>query len=629
MPAFREILTRIGFKVDAGKIKEAEVKVAGFKKQMNLAAKEARRMRSSLNMALGAAKAMTVAVVGSRAVKALTTAYSGPIDELAKYSKAMGLNVEDMQGWVHGAGLSGASAKELQVGIKTLAVNMHEAATGGKEQAESFRDIGVSVKDSQGNLKTQKQLMMEIADRFAASEDGAVKAALAVRVFGKSGAKLVPFLNEGSKGIEKMSAEAKRLGIVMSEKQTGQAEAFNDSMARVKAVMTGVRNQIAAALIPTLTALGERFQAWAATSGNVAAMLATLGTAAKIAGAYLAWMAAQKISAGLSAIVTAARSAASALRAMGIAGAWAQVKMGLLVGAFAIIGAAVYDMYRITQGQDSFLLKFLGDGSEAEAIKAALSGVLSTLSEMWAELKPAVLALGLALMDVFRELWKALKPIFPYVVKFLGFAIKVIAKILVVVIKSLAFVLKWVAKAIAWLAQYIGPIIAWIGRAWEATAKNVVGAWNTLKAVYNEIYAAGKWVADKLGAAYKWAADVARRAWNALMAPFVWLYDKLLAIYDLAVKIKDKVGFRAFLGMGNFAGGVAEVAADAEKRRRMAATAPGGTNNTVNTGPVNVTVTSSPDMPKEEFQRRIKTGVRDALGDVVRDTYFNRAVPAR
>jgi hypothetical protein len=54
--------------------------------------------------------------------------------------------------------------------------------------------------------------------------DGARKSAIALKLFGLEGAKLIPFLNEGAKGIQAFEDEAARLGIVFSDDQIKAAE---------------------------------------------------------------------------------------------------------------------------------------------------------------------------------------------------------------------------------------------------------------------------------------------------------------------------------------------------------------------------------------------------------------------
>ncbi|MFK5283958.1 hypothetical protein ACI3PL_30705, partial [Lacticaseibacillus paracasei] len=76
--------------------------------------------------------------------------------------------------------------------------------------------LGISVSTASGQLKTNDQILAQVFDKFAAMPDGIEKTALAVHIFGRSGATLIPLLNEGTQGLSAMSEEASRLGLIVS-----------------------------------------------------------------------------------------------------------------------------------------------------------------------------------------------------------------------------------------------------------------------------------------------------------------------------------------------------------------------------------------------------------------------------
>ena len=55
-------------------------------------------------------------------------------------------------------------------------------------------------------------------------------AALALEVFGRSGTGLLPMFAQGAAGIERLQAEARRLGLMMSGEDARAAEQFNDTL---------------------------------------------------------------------------------------------------------------------------------------------------------------------------------------------------------------------------------------------------------------------------------------------------------------------------------------------------------------------------------------------------------------
>jgi len=173
-------------------------------------------------------------------------------DELNKLSQKIGISVEALSTLQFAAQLSDVGLQSLQMGLKKLSENATEASAGLGEGAQTFAALGVSVKDAAGNLKATDDLLLEIADRFAGFEDGATKTALAVKLFGKSGMDMIPFLNQGSSGIRALMQEAERLGLKLSTETAQAAEAFNDNLTALKASTSGLGITLATELLAPL-----------------------------------------------------------------------------------------------------------------------------------------------------------------------------------------------------------------------------------------------------------------------------------------------------------------------------------------------------------------------------------------
>lgn len=187
-------------------------------------------------------------------------------DRIGKLSQSTGIATREISELGYAAGLSNIDVEELAKTLQTLANNAVDSTKAGTAQSKAFQMIGVSAKDAQGNIKDTDELLLEIADKFAGIEDGAQKAALAQDIFGKSGQKMIPFLNQGRAGIQALREEARRLGISLSDEAAKAAGDFNDAMSRVKAVSAGFVNQVVQQLLPSLTSLAEQFSDGAAKS---------------------------------------------------------------------------------------------------------------------------------------------------------------------------------------------------------------------------------------------------------------------------------------------------------------------------------------------------------------------------
>ena len=192
----------------------------------------------------------------------------GVADQLNKLSKSTGIATEELSAYKYAAELSGVSIEATAKGMQKLAVNMAEAAGGSETAAKGFELLGIKVKDSGGNLRSTDEVMKEIADRFSRMEGGATKAALAQEFFGKSGANLIPLLDEGAEGLARMHDEAERMGLVISGDTARAAESLNDSLDRLSKMVKGSAYILMEAYVPALEAAAKAMTDFLGITGD-------------------------------------------------------------------------------------------------------------------------------------------------------------------------------------------------------------------------------------------------------------------------------------------------------------------------------------------------------------------------
>jgi hypothetical protein len=197
---------------------------------------------------------MTAALVA--AATAFTVKMGGIIksaDEIGKMAQSLGMTSEELSKLKYAAELSGVSVEELRSSFARLNKNAFE-------NIDSFKALGVSLKDSSGSMRSNYEILGDLAERFKNMPDGIGKAAAAQQIFGKTGANLIPLLNQGRDGLRELGAEAERMGIVVSTKTAKSAEVFNDNMERLSKNIDGVFLSIANGLVPVLAGLSENMK---------------------------------------------------------------------------------------------------------------------------------------------------------------------------------------------------------------------------------------------------------------------------------------------------------------------------------------------------------------------------------
>ena len=168
-------------------------------------------------------------------------------DNMNDLSQKTGVSVESLSKFQQAANASGTSIEG--VGAAMIKLNKGLAAGTGPA-ADALKAIGVSATDASGKLKTTDAVMLEVADKFKAMPDGAGKTALALQLFGKAGADMIPLLNGGSKAITDLSA-------TMTGDFAKGADSLNDKLAALQGKLLGLGVQIGTALMPALNVIAD------------------------------------------------------------------------------------------------------------------------------------------------------------------------------------------------------------------------------------------------------------------------------------------------------------------------------------------------------------------------------------
>ncbi len=208
------------------------------------------------SMVKSAAKVGTAIVTGTSAavggLMALANKTADTADTFDKSSLRTGLEVEELQRLKYAAGQSGVELSSLEKSAKKLNDRLGEVSEGNSKTAEMFDKLGISVKDSEGNMRSTTDIYNETLAKLADMGDTAEATAIGTDLFGKAFTDLKPLLAEGSAGIDELKTRADELGIVMSEDAVNAGVVFGDTLSDIKQSLGGVFNSIMSALIPVI-----------------------------------------------------------------------------------------------------------------------------------------------------------------------------------------------------------------------------------------------------------------------------------------------------------------------------------------------------------------------------------------
>jgi len=180
-------------------------------------------------------------------------------DQANKAAQKIGITTEALTGLQYAANLADVSNEEFTASLVKFNKAIDGSNQGVKAKAQSFEDLGIATKNVDGTVKDTGEVLLAVAEKFSGLQDGAAKTAISLELFGKAGAQMIPFLNQGRDGIEVLQQKAAELGVTISTETAQSAEEFNDRLRTLSEEGHGFANQLSAEMLPSLNHIAQAF----------------------------------------------------------------------------------------------------------------------------------------------------------------------------------------------------------------------------------------------------------------------------------------------------------------------------------------------------------------------------------
>lgn len=193
-------------------------------------------------------KSLGGALIAGLSIGAVTAAigkyteFTGRINDM---SAKTGIGTEALQRLKFAAEQNGGSIELVTAAIGKLGNNL---AGGNKNAVGALDALGLSLNTIR-SMEPDKAFTA-IGDAIAKVEDPMARTKLAMDLFGKSGAELLPMMRGN---LSETAAEADRLGIVMSDSAVKAGDDFGDTLDKLSLVGGSLINQVLAPMVPALS----------------------------------------------------------------------------------------------------------------------------------------------------------------------------------------------------------------------------------------------------------------------------------------------------------------------------------------------------------------------------------------
>lgn len=195
--------------------------------------------------AIGAA-----AVAAGAAVGAFVDEISDKVRPIRELSGRLGLSIENFSGLTRVAAEFGAEAEDVADVVKDLSVRALEAE-------DDFKKLGISVRDSNGNLLDAESLFYRVSDGIAAMRDDTERFRAADILASDAGVRLVEVMKQGGEAIRDRVSAMRQSGGVITEEAAVINREYVAATTRLGAAWDQLTIQIATAVTPAFTGLYE------------------------------------------------------------------------------------------------------------------------------------------------------------------------------------------------------------------------------------------------------------------------------------------------------------------------------------------------------------------------------------
>ena len=170
--------------------------------------------------------------------------------EVINVSQTMGMS--QYQTWDYILKSVGYDAESASGDLAALAEKAKDAAEGGNDSAKTFQQLGISIKNNRGELKSQNELFTELIFSLMNMEDATKRNAIASDLLSTTGEKIVPILNMSRQEFYELAKQAHETGYVMSEEMLKSAYDTSSGMEQMNAKMDALKYTLGSVMLPVL-----------------------------------------------------------------------------------------------------------------------------------------------------------------------------------------------------------------------------------------------------------------------------------------------------------------------------------------------------------------------------------------
>src|ERR1700722_11844115 len=238
-----------------------------MEKASQVALNSSKNIERSFTMMGTAIAAATGAAIG--ALGLLIDKTEEVVHGMARMAAQSGTSIESFSKLAYAAKLAGMPVDGMASILTRISHSAFAAASGNKQAAAAYRELGVSVTDANGHFKTSDQIMVDLAKSLNQYKDSAAKTGIEMMVMGRSGAESAELLKVLATRFDAVSERAQQLGVVFNANTTENAAKLHDSFVDLEEAGFGLSVRLLSSVAPALENLAQKIVEFMANAENM------------------------------------------------------------------------------------------------------------------------------------------------------------------------------------------------------------------------------------------------------------------------------------------------------------------------------------------------------------------------
>ncbi len=230
--------------------------IKGLKKVTRVAAAVGRALRK------GFTRGFKVAGVAVAAATVAIVKFTKEADSLAKQSRLLDFDIEQLQLWKFAAGQAGMTTQEFDKSLLSFTKRVGEARHGTGAMFTLLQKSNPTLLKQIQSTKDSGKAFELLIDALGKTKNAQDAIALANAAGGKSAAKFILLAKLERSEREKLFKEMRQNGLI-TKAQAKLAEDLTDSWTSMMLALNGLRNQVLEPLMPLLIEGSKHIRQWA------------------------------------------------------------------------------------------------------------------------------------------------------------------------------------------------------------------------------------------------------------------------------------------------------------------------------------------------------------------------------